>query len=318
LCLMALGLFAALARWNEHRKRSEHGSWEMVRWDLFRLSPFWALALVYGTSALSSSLNIGHRHILPMYPALFVACGAAGFLLGKNFRMIGAGAIALLLCWQIGESFAIRPDYLAYFNEASGGPARGYKHLVDSSLDWGQDLPPLKTWLDDSKSIVDGKPLYLAYFGTADPRWYGIKATSLPENPYSGESTFVPLAGGIYCVSATTLQSVYSLEIGPWCAAYERHYREMLAQMEHYNETASQPSARAQLIANEGAIPWIKRIKEFERLRFSRLCVYLRHREPVARIGYSIFVFNLGADEVNRALLGPPAESTQENAAIGY
>ncbi len=254
-CLIALGLLTALARWNEHRKRSVRAAWEMVRWDLFRLSPFWALALVYGACAISSNLNIGHRHILPMYPVLFVACGAAGFLLSKNFRMIGAGAIAMLFCWQIGESLAIRPDYLAYFNEVSGGPARGYKHLVDSSLDWGQDLPALRTWLDNNKASVDGKPLYLAYFGTADPRWYGIEATSLSENAYSGKSTFTPLAGGIYCISATTLQSVYSLEIGPWCAAYEGHYRALLAQMKRYREIALQPSARAQLIANERALP---------------------------------------------------------------
>ena len=53
-------------------------------------------------------------------------------------------------------------------------------------------------------------------------------------------------------------------------------------------------------------------------MRFSRLCAYLRHREPVARIGYSIFVFDMTSDEVDRALHGPPAELTQENTVIGY
>jgi hypothetical protein len=318
LCLMALGLCTALARWNKNRERSLPAAWEMIRWDLFRLSPFWVLALVYGVCAIASSLNIGHRHILPIYPALFVACGAAAYLVTKNYRTIGTGVVAILLLWQIGESLVIRPNYLAYFNEIAGGPARGYKHLVDSSLDWGQDLPALKGWLDEHKSIVEGRPLYLAYFGTGDPRCYGIEAKSLPENPLSGEKTFAPLTEGLYCVSATTLQSVYASEIGPWSTAYEENYKRTLAEMQRYHQTASNPSARAQLIANEGAIPWIKKIKEFERIRFGRLCAYLRHREPVARIGYSIFIFDVSRAEVDRALCGPPAELTTEISVIGF
>jgi Dolichyl-phosphate-mannose-protein mannosyltransferase len=318
LCLMALGLGAALARWNERRRHSLRAAWEMIRRDLFRLSPLWTLALIYGVCAISSSLNIGHRHILPMYPVLFIACGGAAYLLSKNYRIIGTAVVAILLLWQIGESVAIRPHYLAYFNEIAGGPARGYKHLVDSSLDWGQDLPALKVWLDQHKPIVEGKPLYLAYFGTGDPRWYGIEAKWLPENPYSGEKTFAPLMAGTYCVSATTLQSVYASEIGPWSTAYEQHYKRMLAEIQRYHQTASNPSARAQLIANEGALPWIKKIKEFERIRFERLCAYLRQREPVARIGYSIFVFDVGPEEVDQALHGPPAELTEEISVTGF
>ena len=52
---------------------------------------------------------------------------------------------SLFLGWQLIESCSIRPDYLAYFNQIAGGPRNGYKHLVDSSLDWGQDLPALKS-----------------------------------------------------------------------------------------------------------------------------------------------------------------------------
>jgi hypothetical protein len=318
LGLTALGFYTALARWNEHRRRSLRATWEIVRSDLFRLSPFWALPLIYGVCAMASGLNIGHRHILPIYPMLFIACGATAYFLSKNHRTIGASAVAILLFCQIGESVAVRPNYLAYFNEIAGGPARGYKHLVDSSLDWGQDLPGLKTWLEEHKSIVDGKPLYLAYFGTGDPRWYGIDAKSLPENPYSGERTFAPLLAGIYCVSATTLQSVYAREIGPWSTVYEEDYERLLAEMQRYRKTASNPSARAQLIKNEGAISWIKKIKVFERIRFARLCAYLRQREPVAQIGYSIFVFDMTSEEVNRALYGAPAELTREISVIGY
>src|SRR5205085_1832925 len=95
------------------------------------------------------------------------------------------------------------------FNPIAGGPSRGSEHLVDSSLDWGQDLPALKTWIDNHRAIVDRKPVYLAYFGTADPRAYEINAELiLPDTQLA--PTPSGLTRGIYCVSATTLQSVYA------------------------------------------------------------------------------------------------------------
>ena len=126
--------------------------------------PLWAFGLVYGAFAITSQLNIGHRHILPIYPVLFIGCGAVVYLLRQNRRTIFIAAVAILFLWQIGESFAIRPNYLAYFNEVAGGPARGYEHLVDSSVDWGQDLPALKRWLDAHPAIVDGK-MYVRTYG---------------------------------------------------------------------------------------------------------------------------------------------------------
>ncbi|HEY6071302.1 MAG TPA: glycosyltransferase family 39 protein, partial [Chthoniobacterales bacterium] len=156
LILLALAIYAAIAT---------HRSWKIER----IVNPLWGFALVYGAFAMTAQLNIGHRHILPIYPALFVASAAVVRFFNKNYRVIFASAVAILLAWQIGESFASRPNYLAYFNQIAGGPSRGYQHLVDSSLDWGQDLPGLKTWIDDHRAIVDQKPVYLAYFGTADP-----------------------------------------------------------------------------------------------------------------------------------------------------
>ena len=64
-----------------------------------------------------------------------------------------------LLLWHAGESLYIAPDFLAYFNELDGGPGEAYKHLVDSSLDWGQDLPGLKAWLDASGTRVEEGPV---------------------------------------------------------------------------------------------------------------------------------------------------------------
>ena len=304
LLLLSLAFYAALAR--------RHS------WRISNLNPLAMFALIYGAIAITSQLNIGHRHLLPIYPALFIGCGAVVDLASKNRTAILTTTVGIILFWQIGESFAIRPNYLAYFNEVAGGPSDGYKHLADSSVDWGQDLPALKTWLDNHPAIVNGKPLYLAYFGTADPRSYEINARLLPENHSSGDRAFAPLTGGIYCISATTLQSVYTLELGPWCVPYEQYYQAAAAEIRRYHNTASDPARRVAMITNDGALNWAKKIKDFERLRFERLCAYLRHQPPAAQIGYSVFVFELTDDEVNRALYGPPAELAPEVCVSGF
>jgi len=284
-----------------------------ARWKIKSLfNPLSMLALVYGAFALTSQLNIGHRHILPIYPALFVGSGAVIYLLRNNQRITSAAMVAALLSWQIGESFASRPNYLAYFNEAAGGPSCGYSHLVDSSLDWGQDLPALKSWIDNHESVLNGKPLYLAYFGTADPRWYEINAELIsPEGKFARPGT-ATLRAGVYCISATTLQSVYALEIGPWCAPYEQFYRRALVEIKR-----DKNSSVAQ-ISNDNATAPAKKMRELERLRFERLCAYLRHQTPLAQVGYSIFVFNVSSDSINQALYGPPAELAQDISVIGF
>ena len=302
LIALALGVFARRKLWSSSNL----------------LNPFLLFVLIYAACAIATQLDIGHRHILPIYPVLFIGCGAVVWLSGQNQTRVGAAAIAVLLLWQMGESFAVRPNYLAYFNQIAGGPSRGYEHLVDSSLDWGQDLPALKSWIDNHSATVDGRPLYLAYFGSADPRAAGIDAKQLPENHSTGDQRFAQLGAGVYCISATKLQSVYAREIGPWSRIYEEQYQAALAEVERYRATASNPSARVALVANGGAVSWVKKIRAYERLRFERLCAYLRHRSPDARIGYSIFVFALNGDEVDRALYGDPVELTGDVAVVGY
>jgi hypothetical protein len=60
--------------------------------------------------------------------------------------------VVISLVWHVAETALADGNYLAYFNFIAGGPDEGYKHLVDSSLDWGQELGNLKRWLDDHAS----------------------------------------------------------------------------------------------------------------------------------------------------------------------
>ena len=146
--------------------------------------PLWVLLTVYWCAAISSHLNIGHRHLLPAYPPLFVLCGAAGWWLRARpgvrnearatlrfSRWMGIG-VCLALASLAFEAVYRFPNYLAYFNGLVR-PANGYRHLVDSSLDWGQDLPGVRRYIETKHPAT---PVYLSYFGFANPVYYGIPA----------------------------------------------------------------------------------------------------------------------------------------------
>ncbi|HMD60907.1 MAG TPA: glycosyltransferase family 39 protein [Opitutaceae bacterium] len=150
--------------------------------------PVWALLSVYWAAAVASHLNIGHRHLLPAYAPLFVLCGAAGLWFdalgrppgaaGRSRRVARAGACALgalLIVLAAGTVWSF-PNYLAYFNGIVR-PSDGYRHLVDSSLDWGQDLPAARDYVE-RRAGADG-PFYFSYFGSASPDYYGIHADYL-------------------------------------------------------------------------------------------------------------------------------------------
>lgn len=64
-------------------------------------------------------------------------------------RMLATALIAASLFGTIASTVRIYPHQLAYFNEASGGPRNGYRHLLHSNIDWGQDLPLAERWLAD-------------------------------------------------------------------------------------------------------------------------------------------------------------------------
>jgi hypothetical protein len=270
---------------------------------LLPFTPLAALFAVYWAASVTSHLNIGHRHLLPAYPPLYILTGALGALFTRPMRLSGALA-AVLVAWHAAESALVAPNYIAYFNEFAGGPGGGYLHLVDSSLDWGQDLPGLKAWLD--RNAAPGEAVYLAYFGTGEPRYYGIPARRLAYmNGFHEDEPYIPLGPGLYCVGATMLQQVYSSVRGPWTLEQEKEYEFLRTFEPAFAAYASDPSARASLDRELTPEKWKASRDRFLHLRFARLCHYLRVRRPDAVIGYSIFVYRLGAAEVSGATEGP-------------
>lgn len=162
--------------------------------------------IVYLASAMTTSLNLGLRHVLPVYPFLFVALGASFTALVRAWKP-ALGVVAALPLLGL-EAIVAYPDYIPYFNAFAGGTSGGITKLGDSNLDWGQDLKLLARW---QREHTD-KKLYLAYFGTADPAFYGVEAEHFP--PSAGGWYFASspqhLTGQSYlAVSATNLQQIY-------------------------------------------------------------------------------------------------------------
>jgi len=181
----------------------------------------WFLALpvlIYVGVSMAANLNIGQRHLLPVYPLLFVALGS---LPARLARRRAAGAIlALLLIFHAATFAAASPRYLSYFNRLAGGSQRGARYLLDSNLDWGQDLRRLAQW-----SKAAGSPeLFLAYFGTADPAAYGLRYRKLlmvhdfhPERPSAR-----PKRGDLVAVSSNLLHGLYLDSDREWAEALVR------------------------------------------------------------------------------------------------
>lgn len=172
-------------------------------------------AAVYFGISMQSGLNIGYRHLLPILPFLYTLIGglAAPIIAPKKqfaraARVIaGTAAFFFLL-----TTLSIHPHYLSFFNLAAGGPQNGGNILIDSNIDWGQDLIRLQTWLAENQIEM----VKLGWFGTARPEYYGIHYQPLPGLGGVGQPAFfdawwdVPFdpaqpEPGIYAISVTSL-----------------------------------------------------------------------------------------------------------------
>jgi hypothetical protein len=175
---------------------------ESRRWDVLCLV---LPPAVYLGFAMASHLNLGLRHILAIYPFVYIAVGALAAFAWRRSQRVTKVILIVAAVALAAESFAVFPNYIAYFNVAAGGSRGGLDLLGDSNLDWGQDLKLLAKWQQDHKST----PLYLIYFGIADPWAYGIDYTNFPMGYHFGPKYEVKSEPGVLAVSATLLQGIY-------------------------------------------------------------------------------------------------------------
>ena len=253
ILLVGWGLALTLAR-----RRAAAGAYE--EWIL--LAPA-AAVLIFVSS--QTGFNHHMRYILPAFPFVAIATGKLAWFSGRGRR---AGlAVGLLLGWSAAGSLSVAPHWMSYFNEAAGGPTQGHDHLLDSNIDWGQDLLELKRWL---AVHPEARPLGLVYFHFLDPRIIGLEYELPPVAPARPED-WSPERAPLF---------------GPrpgWFAISVNYLRGM---------TFAAPNGR-------GETQWISEHDSF---------AYFRQLRPVARAGYSIYIYNITPAEADaaRARMGLP------------
>jgi 4-amino-4-deoxy-L-arabinose transferase-like glycosyltransferase len=188
----------------------------------------WLPPLLFMGLAMTGRITIGYRHILPLVPFLIMlaayslkyVAGSSNFFrdssdqiepnagLFQNRSLAVGVLIGLLLLGQAIMVTRLYPHYESFFNLVVGGPSGGDRVLVDSNIDWGQDLIMLRQLMDEMG--IDR--VYLSYFGTATPERYGLRYYPIPGflrfvtgpeidgyNPYSPPP-------GWYAISVTSLR----------------------------------------------------------------------------------------------------------------
>jgi hypothetical protein len=151
---------------------------------------------------MTSHMNIGVRHVLPMFPFLCVFVGVQGAALLEKRAVL---VYALLACHAFSSLRAF-PDFLAYSNELFGGPEGTYRVLSDSNADWGQGLKEARAYLETKGH----SECALAYFGTAPPEYYKLPCRALPGSPGRPAANVERRLEGTVLVSAGLLAGIPS------------------------------------------------------------------------------------------------------------
>jgi hypothetical protein len=248
-----------------------HGLWSWKRWtgDTVREWSLIVLPPVLIFALVSSQTGFNHhlRYVLPAYPFLLIIA-ARTVTLGRFWKWFSC----VCLTWQVCAVLWFAPHWMSYFNEAAGGPLRGHEWLVDSNIDWGQDLLMLKWWQDQHPEAAD---LQAALFTGFDPRDIGLKFR-LPAPFVAGEPQIISPDGlrgpqpGWYAISVCQLKG----------------------------HSFSVPTG-------DGSWNWSN----------GHFTYFLKHLEPVDRIGYSIYIYHITeaqAAEVRELMLQQEQAAEQE------
>lgn len=242
-----------------------------------------------------TNINLGLRYVLPAFPYVYISAGKlapwAGGQARRPFRWAAGGLVGLGLAATACATLLAHPHYLAYFNAVSGGPDRGAEHLIDSNIDWGQDLVTLRRWLTRN---APGERVGLAYFGQINPRIF--------EDRGEGIDWFLPPPDPRSLADPSTLEGL---------ARIPTRYRTSLASLK------VEPGLYAVSASLAKGLPWRvydRPVAPHELDRWAPWEVwfdafsYFDRLEPVARVGHSIWVYRVSpadAEQLSRRLSRP-------------
>lgn len=176
LVIMVIYYLISICKLNSQTPRSSTPKWIKDNFDQFAMLVWLA---IYWYASIKANLNIGVRHLMPVYgfTYILVASGLSALIKNTDFKLKNFSPkllilnflLSILFGWYLFENLKIYPYYITYFNQIVGGSASGYKYVVDSNLDWGQDAKRLADWVR-ANNIKE--KIYLDYFGWTDQSYY--------------------------------------------------------------------------------------------------------------------------------------------------
>jgi hypothetical protein len=262
------------------------GSWALLRRRIavepagrFLLLGMSVFSVTWLAISVSGGLNIGLRHLLPVYPLLFLVAGAAAAFAAAPRGRLFVGGLAALLAVETLSAF---PHHLGFFNRLSGGAAEGRAWLADSNLDWGQDLLRLRDYCRERG--IDGVHLAV-HPSTPMPRSFRPQFV-LAAPPGSRLSPLVP---GTYVVSVNMLLGL-SEPMARDEVWGDPGFLENARRAVGWASSPPDAGVPAELLARARA--------DVEVLRHARLVNRLRSRPEDGRIGTSLLVFELTAEDL--------------------
>lgn len=173
--------------------------------DALVMASFPAVFLVF---AIFSKIDIGDRHILPLYPFALLFCGVLWeWAEGRRALM---AVLLVMLAVHAADSLRYAPGYISYFN-LFVAKDQGYKLLSDSNVDWGQGLLAVKKYEEQHP----GETIHLLYWGSMEPQLYGVQAAGLSAGQW-------PRGTVIASVTALTGQFLPNPDTYRWLERYPR------------------------------------------------------------------------------------------------
>jgi len=271
------------------------GTWLLVLLSLLllfvqrRTSEAWAdevclwtvPVVVHFSMSFLTDINLGLRYVLSIAPYVFIAAGKVvpwvEGLSGPR-RRVGRTFTLATLGLTVTSALWIHPHYLAYFNWVSGGPDRVPVRLIDSNLDWGQDLVGLRAWC---REHARGQPVGLAYFGQINPAMFAFS------QPGDSFDWFLPPVKPGSTVPLPTKPGLPPPRVvGPSRRLVPGYYAVSASLVYGLRWRLYDPSPDA----------WAP-VWDAGRDAFA----YFGRFQPIARIGHSIYIYKLSQEDVERA-----------------
>ncbi len=258
LILMVAGAVFTWWRFGKNRSAGGFGKFKahfqahVLEWTLG------AFAVFYFAVSVAGNLNLGIRHILPIYIPIFILVAIATvrglrWFAKTRWQRASAVTVGLLLVWYAASTVVAYPSFLSYFNELIGGPANADKYFSDSSVDWGQDLKRLKTYVSAHPEI---NHVAIDYFGGGVPAYYFC------QRRFNEAGDLITTAAGYDC--SNSVMEEWHSQYGKYSGQYIAVSETFLENDRFYSELNDQPGYD-----------------------------YLRAMKPVAKIGYSIYLYKL-------------------------